>query len=263
MKSFFIVITLLCCSVFSGGQNNTNFLKNTINKNLARLYNYAETLYTDNAFNPDSLSNVIAQELILYVKETGLDNFDAAFFDNLELAYKNKRAPFWVLSFGYYSGSTTGFVPTSIIIKQDSNGYEYTYYNMNSYKATFYDFYQLNNNIYLCLATIPGSTPCSNNGIYVFDFDSIAQPVPVFNDHSYLTICNSQISFDEQTKTLSIEVNNTPYYHEGQDYNAYFEKLGFNFFNIFPSQISDNDFMGTLTTWFDGRKFVKPSNQSI
>lgn len=257
MKSLFAFLLLMFGTIFCSAQNNSSVvLKDAINKNLAKLYTFPETLETGDSFDPDSLSNIIAQQLITYIKDTGLDNFDTAFFDNLELAYRKSDEPFWVLSFSYYSGRTAGLIPTSIIIKEDAN--EYTYYNMNEYEASFYDFYSLGNNLYLCFASIPGSGICANNGIYVFDFNKEAKPVAVFNDKSFISLCNSDLSFDQATKTLTIEVNNIPYYNEGDDYNAYFDKEGLNFFKIEPSEISNSDFMGTLISVFDGHQFVKP-----
>lgn len=256
MKSIFSILFLFLAINVSIAQNNASALKETINSQLNLLDTFPQTLNNGQTFDPDSLSAVISDNIVLYLQTVGFNHFDINDFNQLELISNAENQPLSVITFSYYSGGTAGIIPTSIIVKNDNGSYNY--YDMSKYEAGFYEFYQLNNNIYLCFATVPGWGACANNGLFAFDFEQEALPVDIFNNKPYISICNSDISFDRQTKTLKIEIDSSPNYDAGSDYQSYFDKIGFNFFKIDPGYVTYDNFLGTLTSQFNGQKFVKP-----
>lgn len=255
MKCFLVFFLCLLSYCTVSARDTSDQLKKEINNQLDLLTTYPYDLSGNGtSFDPDSLNKIIADNLVRYITEIGFGNFDAKAFTNIELNLLSEKLPFFVLSFYYESGGSAGVIPTSIIIKKDGDSYKY--YNMSEYEASFYQIYHLKDDFYLCFSTMPGSGACFNQGIFAFRFDDVKTPIPLFNCSSYITICNSELLFDEGLKRLSIEN------YEGAYGTLNFEKK--NDIQIFESNDwinTDGEFNGALTTQYKDNMFVQPNNE--
>lgn len=258
MRYLLITITLLFSTTNIFAQSSYTASKESINQKLALLSTFYQILTSydeedDSYFDPDSLSVVIAEDLVTLLELEGWKNFDPKDFPELEHTY---NAPFHVLSFGYHCGGSAGWIPTTIIIKQ--KGYSYEYFSMAGTECGFYDFYQLKDEVYLCLAYAPGSGACRNSGFYAIDFGvKGGKFTPVFGDKTGFFICNSDIYFDDDEKLLTIDVGYA-FVCDGCDCKTYFAENGCDFFLVECDSEQNDRGTITLTTVFDGDKFVRP-----
>lgn len=195
--------------------------------------------YQENNMDPDSLSELLMKNLESYINRVGLDNFKEQYISLIDSVASTGKSSFLVATVGYNSGGSAGIIPRSIIIKQDKNLFKC--YNMSNFEASFYEFHQLKDNIYLSFATIPGWGACMNTGIYIFDFDDLSKS-------EVFSICNADLTYDPKNKLLSMEV---------QDVNSLNQNDFKEGTKIFIDK--DND-TAIITTQFDGNKFVAPQN---
>lgn len=257
------VILILFISAFfisnNYAYNNYEQFKTDINKRLTILSNFAQTFYENDmeSFDPDSLSNAIAEDVAEYLRSGGLKYFNAQDFPLMEHVEKNNGSPFEVLIIGYHCGGTAGWIPHSIIIKHTNH--KSLIYDIKA-ETYFYEFHRLKDEIYLCIGGAPGSGICRGYAVYSIDFGNEGSKFePVFNGEHAFFLCNSDITFDEEDKMMTVYIDYLPYKDDDTSYETYLNENGYTYFSVEEdTEEGEQNFEIIFRSKFDGKRFVKP-----
>lgn len=249
---FYISSTTLFC------QNKIDAIKNRFEYNMLVLRSYPYQLEDINenwnidTFDPDSLVRIIKDDVIEMLKLGGIDALNTD--DEYDLVFTTPDSAFSVVDISYHSGGTAGIISHSIIIKHEKSGIRI--FDLTHIESSIFEFHQLQDDIYLCLASISKESAwCYNQAVFVVNFKEEAKLLSAFNENWYYAICNADITFDEDTKILSITTEETLNYGKGCDE---FFKMVKDVFAIEACESDDNRLSASIKTRFDGEKFVKP-----
>lgn len=260
MRTSLILLSLIYfCLPYSYAGQKYEIFKTKLNENLELLSTYPKTIFDEEliSFDPDSLSGVIAMEIISFLSSDDSTYFRQEDFPLLENTTDSTNGTFFeVLIFGYHCGGTAGWIPKPITIKQTHG--KTKIFNMIDTDCYFYDFYHLSEEKYLCIGSVPGWGSCRNEAIYVIDFKKdIPEFEPAFSNKAIFSICNSSIEYEEINRIVTIEVEYLP---SDNDCKSFFQDPDYSCFLIECNPDSDDneDTVAILTTKYDGNKFIKP-----
>lgn len=263
MLKYFLLVSMTIISITSYSQNNYSSFKDDINNKLELLSSFSSLYFQnpDSTFDPDSLSLVIINDLTKYLKKEGLKNFDVNDFPSIEY-FKSKDGIFEEFTFGYHSGGTAGEIFHSILIKHEKDqSYIYDLYTSLG-EISFFDFFHLRDDIYLCIGIVPGSGFCIASKVFVIDFkdkDNLLV-VPAFNGKDVLFMCNVDINYDKVNKILSLEY--TPYYTPEDSYESFLKEYNYeSFLSISESKISGRYSSAIFKTQYNGETFSLPRSK--
>lgn len=257
MKKYLIVVfTFISALMGCYSQSNYDAFRKKTNDKLELLSNFSMLYFEneENVFDPDSLSEEIVRDVVSYLKQEGLKGFNVPDFPLIERV-ESEDGKFEVLVIGYHCGGTAGWIPHSIVIKHDEeNSFVYSIDG----EMYLYDFSCLKDNTYLCFGTVPGSGIVCRGAIAVtinFGKDSY-DFVPVFDRKAFFTMCNSELSYNDNEKFLTVEYE--PYRVEDFSFDDFLKERGYEFLSIEPKSENTDGSYAVFKSRFDGEKFIKP-----
>ncbi|MGB0861796.1 MAG: hypothetical protein ACPG19_01530 [Saprospiraceae bacterium] len=220
MKTYKIglVIFLIICSNITGiSQQNIKTLASQIKKNISKFDGYP---FKDDTFDADSLSLVIANQLVRLLKKATLSEKESKEI-GLELSVKTTDSSnIRIYNFWYTSGGSRASITHPVIQWTNKEGKLFAY-NFSKYaNCEFTEINRLSSSskrLYLLTGHEPGNGACVQGFIYTIQIKGgyLILDYPAFVSAPYLGFCNVQIDFDKkkQQLDLSFDTYRDMYYH--------------------------------------------------
>ena len=258
MKIIKILFLSFIVPLSSLAQKDYEIFEKGIKEEIEMLTNFLRTLRGSETvqFDPDSLSGEIADQLTNFLNSDSGYLFNLKDFPNILEEYcvfQKDNINIQVIGFNYHCGGTAGTIYHPIVIR-NPNQQSQKAYDLSYTEYGISEIYHLGGERFLCFGIVPGSGTCIAERVSIIEFSgNDISLLKVFDGEEKFVICNAELSFDTETKLLTIEVYMFPTYSEDCEGMFLYEPV-----KCFHIECDDEYKVASLHARFDGEKFVKP-----